>query len=345
MVEKFIDYVELTLSSGPGGAGCTSFRREKFVPRGGPDGGDGGQGGNVVFTVNSQLSNFAHLKGKRSFKAETGQPGMGKRRFGKDGEDLVVEVPPGTQLKTHKKALLYDFSDEEGSFLFLPGGKGGKGNYHFKTSVKQTPLYAQGGLPGKTAQVILEIKLIADIGLVGFPNAGKSTLLSVLTNAHPKIANYPFTTLTPNLGVYQFSELRNDNNTLIIADIPGLIENSHLGQGLGIEFLRHIERTRELFFLIDITSLDPYQDFNNLQNELKAYSGGIKGLYTKEFHIVFTKTDMLPPNADYQTKLAMFPTELHEKIIPISSLSKAGFTKLKKLLHHVWRRKYHPQES
>lgn len=323
MIEKFIDYTEIHISSGHGGAGAISFRREKFVPKGGPDGGDGGKGGNLIFRLNPQLSNFSHFKGKKIFKAKNGLPGMGKRKFGKDGESLIIQIPPGTILKTQNNILLHDFGYVAKEYIFLEGGKGGLGNYHFKTATKQKPHYAQKGIEGKNANIILEIKLIADIGLVGYPNAGKSTLLSTLTNARPKIANYPFTTLTPNLGVFQFDR----EHSLVIADIPGITDKAHTGYGLGIEFLRHIERTQELFFLIDATSKDPYQDFINLQNELKNYS---QKLFKKDYHILLTKKDLIDEIDNDIIK--NFPEKIKELVLVISSVSKEGFDELKKVL-------------
>ncbi len=340
MIEKFIDYVELTLSSGHGGAGAVSFRREKFIPHGGPDGGDGGRGGNVIIQVNPQISNFSHFRGKRVFRAQNGFPGMDNRKHGKNGENLILEVPLGTELKTQGKILLHDF-DSIGEFLFLEGGKGGLGNFHFKSAIKQKPYYAQKGLPGRTAEVILEIKLIADIGLIGLPNAGKSTLLSVLTRAHPKIAAYPFTTLTPNLGVYCFADERiPTENNLIIADIPGLTENSHLGHGLGIEFLRHIERTGELFFLLESISDDPYHDFTLLQRELRSYS---TKLYQKKFHILISKMDLINNSEEekkLEEKLSVFPNKYQKSIIKISSINHNGFDQLRRILSTVWKRKF-----
>jgi GTP-binding protein len=329
MIEKFIDIVELELNSGNGGAGVASFRREKYLPKGGPDGGDGGDGGNVVFLINPQLNNFSYLKGKRKFKAKNVSPGKGKRCFGKDGSDLIIEVPPGTILKTKGEIMLHDFDSLPQKYIFLKGGKGGLGNYHFKNSIRQKPTYAQKGLAGEKAQIILEIKLIADIGLVGYPNVGKSTLLSVLTKARPKIGSYPFTTLTPNLGVFMFPQ----GYSLVIADIPGIIDNAHQGHGLGLEFLRHIERTLELFFLIDSGSSHPYQDFRKLRYELKQYS---KKLFSKKFYILITKKDLLK---NTEKIINYFPISLHNQIFFISSFTNEGFSDLKKLLGKIWKHK------
>lgn len=266
---KFIDEVSFSVSSGSGGPGCISFRREKYVPRGGPDGGDGGKGGDVIFKVNSRLNSLFDLYHKRKLSAKNGQPGLGQKKSGSYGDDLVIEVPPGTIIyDKHSSEKLVDL--EEGEITFLRGGKGGRGNCHFTTSVNQAPQQAQPGEEGEEKEIRLELKLIADVGLLGFPNVGKSTLISRLSEAKPKIADYPFTTLTPNLGVVKYA----DHDSFVIADIPGLITGAHEGVGLGIQFLKHIERTRILVHLIDVSGMsgrDPLQDYEDINNELKMY--------------------------------------------------------------------------
>ena len=283
----FIDSVELTVSSGKGGAGAVSFRREKFIPKGGPDGGDGGKGGDVYFVVDKNTHTLSHFKGKKVLKAKNGRPGEGRRKHGKNGEPLVLIVPPGTEVRDAVTGeLLLDLVNEGKRVLFLEGGKGGKGNWHFKSPTNQRPTYAQPGLPGKTVQIKLELKLIADVGLVGFPNVGKSTLISVLSNAKPEIANYEFTTLTPKLGVVQVSEFE----SFVMADIPGIIGGASEGKGLGIEFLKHIERTKTLLFMIDISSYrDPITQYKTLKKELKKFS---EHLSKRSFAIALTKIDV-----------------------------------------------------
>lgn len=266
----FIDEMNLVVSSGKGGAGCISFRRESHIPRGGPDGGDGGRGGHVIFKVASGLNSLFHLKRKNKYVAGDGQPGQGRNQTGADGSDLVINVPKGTIIKSMNGEILHDLSDPE-EFLFLEGGLGGKGNCFYKSSVNQAPEKAQKGLPGETQKIKLELKLIADVGLLGFPNAGKSTLISVLSSAKPKIADYPFTTLVPNLGVVQLSE----EADCVMADIPGLIKGASEGVGLGYQFLKHVERTKLLVHLIDVSEFsgrDPWQDFVDINNELEKYS-------------------------------------------------------------------------
>lgn len=260
-MEKFIDTHTLEIASGDGAAGCVSFRREKYIPFGGPAGGDGGCGGNIIFTADKSISSLAHLYTHRLISAENGQPGRGRGCFGKNGSDKHIKVPVGTLIKDLNGLIIHDFTRDEETFIMLKGGKGGKGNMHFATSVKQSPRYAQKGLPGTRVTIQLEIKLIADIGLVGLPNAGKSTLISTLTNARPKIADYPFTTLKAGLGIFRIDE----TNSLIIADIPGIIEGAHKGAGLGLEFLRHIERTKYIFYVIDSSSVNPFESFKILK--------------------------------------------------------------------------------
>jgi GTP-binding protein len=284
----FIDSVELTVASGKGGQGAVSFRREKFVPKGGPDGGDGGKGGDVYFLVDKNTHTLSHFKGKRILKAKNGRPGEGRNRHGKKGEDLVLIVPPGTQVYDAQTGeLLLDLVEDGQKVLFLEGGKGGKGNWHFKTPSNQRPTYAQPGLPGKERRIRLELKLIADVGLVGFPNVGKSTLISTLSNARPEIANYEFTTLTPKLGVVRISEFE----SFVMADIPGIIGGASEGKGLGLRFLKHIERTKSLLFMIDLASYrEPLTQFKTLKKELQNFS---EELAERNFAIALTKIDAL----------------------------------------------------
>lgn len=282
----FIDSAKFSVSSGKGGQGCSSFRREKFVVKGGPDGGDGGRGGDVYFIVDSNTDTLSFYKGKRGFKADKGQPGMGRQKTGKSGEHLILTVPPGTQIiDDDTDEILYDLLEDGEKFLFLEGGKGGLGNVHFKNSRNQRPTYFQPGLPGISKNIRLELKLIADVGLVGYPNVGKSTLISVTSNASPEIANYEFTTLTPKLGVVNVG----DYSSFVMADIPGIIDGASEGRGLGLEFLRHIERTKTLLFTIDIANHRAMIDqYNVLKEELLKFS---EELSQRDFAIVLTKID------------------------------------------------------
>jgi GTP-binding protein len=284
----FVDSVELMISSGKGGAGSISFWTEKFVANGGPDGGDGGRGGSVYFKVDNNTDTLSGLRGRVHMKAESGQPGMGKKCYGRKGQDMVITVPPGTtviDMETGEE--LMDLVTDGDMILFLEGGKGGLGNMHFKSSSNQRPTYAQPGLPGITKQVRLEMKLIADIGLVGYPNVGKSTLIATLSNARPQVANYEFTTLTPKLGVVHIS----DYDSFMMADIPGIIEGASDGRGLGLEFLKHIERTKTLLLMIDAANYREMKyQYETLLVELKRYS---ETLATRKHAIAITKIDSL----------------------------------------------------
>lgn len=266
-----VDRAKITIISGNGGNGSVSFRREPFVPEGGPDGGDGGNGGNVVFLADRDLRTLMDFRYKRKYQAEHGQNGMKKKCYGKRGKDLVIKVPVGTMVFDSETGhLMHDLNTPGDSFIAAKGGKGGKGNVHFKNSVRQAPNFAEAGTPGKEREVILELKMLADVGLVGFPNVGKSSLLSVSTNAKPKIENYHFTTIDPNLGVVQF-----DDSEFIMADIAGIIEGAHEGLGLGLRFLKHIERTRVLIHVVDISGSEgrnPIDDFEKIMKELSSYS-------------------------------------------------------------------------
>jgi len=284
-MERFADEAIIEVFSGSGGNGCSAFRREKYVPMGGPSGGDGGRGGNVVFTVRRNLRTLAHLRYKPVYKAENGKDGEGWGRYGSNGSDVVIPLPPGSLIRDiQTNEIIRDFSGDTTDFIFLKGGNGGWGNIHFKSSVNQAPRKALPGKPGLSVKIKVELQIIADIGLVGFPNAGKSSLLDHFTNAKPKIAPYPFTTKIPNLGVLTVSD-----RVIIIADIPGLIEGASQGAGLGIRFLKHIARTQALVFLIDLSDSNYLTAFDILLNELKSYS---EELPKKKRLLVGTKTDL-----------------------------------------------------
>ena len=284
----FVDSVELTISSGKGGAGAISFWTEKFVIKGGPDGGDGGRGGSVFFKVDNNTDTLSGLRGRNHIKAENGRPGEGRKRYGRKGQDTTIIVPPGTvvvDMETGEELL--DLTEEGQIVKFLEGGKGGLGNMHFKSSTNQRPTYAQPGLPGITKQVRLEMKLIADVGLVGYPNVGKSTLIATLSNARPQVANYEFTTLTPKLGVVHIS----DYDSFMMADIPGIIEGASDGRGLGLEFLKHIERTKTLLLMIDAANYREMKyQYETLLVELDRYS---ETLAQRKHAIAITKIDSL----------------------------------------------------
>jgi GTP-binding protein len=284
----FVDSVELTISSGKGGAGAVSFWTEKFVVNGGPDGGDGGRGGSIWFKVDNNTDTLSALRGRRHIKAENGRPGEGRKKYGRSGKDTTIVVPPGTQVvDAVTDEVLLDLIEADSTVKFLEGGRGGLGNLHFKSSTNQRPTYAQPGLPGETREVRLEMKLIADVGLVGFPNVGKSTLISTLSNARPQVANYEFTTLTPKLGVVMVGEY----DSFMMADIPGIIEGASDGRGLGLEFLRHIERTRTLLLLIDATNYREMQyQYEILKDELAKYSAELSG---RPHAVAITKIDAL----------------------------------------------------
>jgi GTP-binding protein len=318
-MSRFVDEVDITVSSGRGGAGAVSFRREKYVPKGGPDGGDGGKGGDILIRVRKDLRTLYHLKVAGRIKAGNGKPGKDKNRHGANGEDRVVYVPPGTVvLDTDTGRTLADLTAEGDSYKAVTGGRGGQGNARFATSTNQAPRFAQPGEPGVDVALTLQIKVIADIGLVGLPNAGKSTLLSVISNARPKIAGYPFTTLTPNLGVMQFG----DRSEYIIADIPGLIEGASRGLGLGIRFLKHVERTKILILLLDLFERRFERDYEVLLEELKNHSAS---LLDKPRLVVGTKLDVV----DESRKAAFLSSPIQEPKLAISSVTGRGIDQLK----------------
>lgn len=285
--DNFVDYVKIHVSSGKGGSGSTHLRREKYVAKGGPDGGDGGRGGNIVFVSDKNLWTLYHFKFKKHFKAEQGHNGSKSRSSGANGKDEIIKIPVGTVVKDLEsgKILFEPISDNEEKVV-VPGGKGGLGNWHFKSSTNQTPKYAQPGLEGHEKQLLLELKVLADVGLVGFPNAGKSTLLSVITDAKPKIANYEFTTLKPNLGIVRHRDFK----SFVVSDIPGIIEGASEGKGLGHHFLRHIERNSTLLFLISCESRNVIKEYQTLLNELKNFN---RELLNKERIVVISKSDLI----------------------------------------------------
>lgn len=320
---NFIDYVKIFFRSGAGGAGASHFRREKFVDKGGPDGGDGGRGGHIILKGNSQLWTLLHLKYRKHIHADNGENGQGARRSGSAGEDIIVEVPIGTVAKdpeTGKQVL--EITEDGQEVILLHGGRGGLGNDNFKTSTNQAPTHAQPGEPGIEKWIVLELKLLADVGLVGFPNAGKSTLLSVVSAARPEIADYPFTTLVPNLGVVAYREYK----SFVMADIPGIIEGAAEGKGLGTRFLRHIERNSILLFLIPADSSDIKKDYEVLLNELKEYN---PELLDKKRLLAISKSEMLD-----QELTEAIRKELPEGIpyIFISAFTNQGIQELKDLI-------------
>jgi len=317
-MEKFADEAVIEVSSGSGGNGCAAFRREKYVPKGGPSGGDGGRGGDVVFTVRRNLRTLAHLRYKHSFKAENGRDGENWGRYGRNGADVIIPLPPGSLIREAETGkLIRDFSRNTDDFRFLRGGNGGWGNIHFKSSVNQAPRKALGGKQGQNVKLKVELQIMADIGLVGFPNAGKSSLLDRFTNARPKIAAYPFTTKIPNLGV-----LTSGDRDVIIADIPGLIKGASGGAGLGIRFLKHISRTQALAFLIDLSGDNYLEAFDILLNELNSFS---TELAKKKRLLVGTKTDLEETTERLAELRAKYP---EEEVTGISVFSGDGIEEL-----------------
>lgn len=316
-----IDEVTITVEAGTGGDGSASFRREKFVPKGGPDGGDGGKGGDVYLKANPAVHTLSRFLGQKYFKAQEGRPGGTNQKTGKSGDDLILEVPPGTIIyrTNNEESKLGDLVESGQTIKVAKGGRGGWGNIHFKTATHQAPTEFNEGQPGEKLALHLELKLIADVGLVGLPNAGKSTLLSRISKAEPKIADYPFTTLEPNLGVATY-----DDQSFIAADIPGLIEGAAQGKGLGHAFLRHIERTRLLVHILDITSEDPARDYKTIRQELSQYE---IDLTKKPEIIVINKIDTLSPE-DLKKKITKLQKKLPDKIFPISAVSGLGLDKL-----------------
>lgn len=316
----FVDRAKIFIQSGKGGNGAVTFRREPFVPEGGPDGGDGGDGGSVIFEADANLRTLMDFRYKTKYKAEPGQDGMRRKRFGKKGEDLVIKVPPGTMILDEESGLLmHDLRRDGDRFVAAKGGKGGKGNTHFKSSTRQAPNFAEaGGLP-KERKLILELKLIADVGLVGFPNVGKSTLLSIATRAKPKIANYHFTTIEPNLGVVEMS-----NFSFVIADIAGLIEGASRGAGMGFKFLKHIERTKLILHVVDVSGIegrDPVEDFKTINKELASYS---QYLAQKPQLVIANKVDILDQDSDNLERLEAAAREAGYEFLTMSAATGQG---------------------
>lgn len=324
---QFIDEAKISVKAGDGGNGAVSFRREKFVPKGGPDGGNGGNGGNVVLRADRQLSTLLDFRYKRHYTAERGENGRGKNQDGKWGEDVVLKVPCGTLVKEAETGeILTDLVKQGDEVVVASAGKGGRGNTHFATATNQAPRVAEPGTLGEKRELLFELKLLADVGLVGFPNAGKSTLISVISAAKPRIADYPFTTLTPNLGIVRYAE----GKSFTVADIPGLIAGAHQGKGLGVQFLRHIERTKVLVFLIESTSEDPKKDYKVLLNELKEY----KPILIKKPRLVaLTKTDLLDEKATKKLKRLTF-----ERGVVVVLISAVTRKKIDELLKVVWKK-------
>lgn len=325
----FVDSVRIIVRAGKGGDGAISFRREKFVPRGGPDGGDGGKGGDVVLTVDPQMSTLIELARKRYYVAEDGGPGGGNRRSGKDGADLVIRVPKGTVIRNVKTGeCIADLSHEGDSVIVARGGSGGRGNAKFANPTRRAPRIAEKGRPGEELEIELELKLISDVGIVGFPNAGKSTLIARVSEAKPKIADYPFTTLEPNLGVVYLDE----GESFVVADIPGLIEGAHLGAGLGHTFLRHIERTRLLIHLVDVSPAsgrDPVDDYEKINRELRLYSAA---LGSKPQVVAANKMDV-PGSEEPYERLRKYLAGKGVECYPISAVTGEG---VRALLYAVY---------
>lgn len=321
----FIDKASIQLKAGRGGDGAISWRREAFIPSGGPDGGDGGRGGSIYFMADNNVATLLDFKYKRTYKAESGMNGMGKKMAGKSGQDLYLKVPVGTVIREKESLLpIADLTEDGETFLAVKGGRGGKGNTHFKNSVRQAPRFAIPGQHGQELGVVLEVKLIADVGLVGLPNVGKSTILSILSNARPKIANYHFTTLSPNLGVVDIDH----DLSFVLADIPGLVEGASSGAGLGDDFLRHIERTRVLVHVLDMAGSegrDPYQDYLLIQEELASYN---EALPDRVKIIVANKMD-LPGGEEGLTRFKEEIGETSARILPLSAATTQGIKELK----------------
>jgi len=328
-----VDEAVITVRSGNGGRGCVSFRREKYIPKGGPDGGDGGNGGNIIIKASKRLFTLNDYITKKTFRAQNGQPGGGNQRSGKNGKDAIIRVPLGTEIYDHDTGeFLVDVLKENQEFVLIPGGKGGRGNQHFATPTRRAPRIAQPGLPGKEKSLKLSLKYIADVGLIGLPNVGKSTLLSRLTNAHPRIDRYPFTTQEPNLGVM----VLNDEMTLTLADIPGLIEGASQGKGLGHRFLKHIERTKILLHLIDITYIPKahiLEDYYILRDELEKHD---PDLLKKTPVVLINKMDLENPGQRDAEGIRKAMDEIGLDSLPISALTGMGLDALKVYLRGIF---------
>ena len=327
---KWLDQVKIFIKAGDGGSGSASMRREKFIEFGGPDGGDGGKGASIILKAERNLNTLIDYRYTQHFKAEKGQNGMNKNKTGRNGKDLYLKVPIGTQiLEEDNKTLLFDFKNEKEEFVVANGGKGGLGNTNFKSSTNRAPRKFTKGTLGEEFWIWLQLKTIADIGIVGLPNSGKSSLLAAITNANPKIANYKFTTLNPNLGVANY-----DNKEITLADIPGLIEGAHEGIGLGDKFLRHIERCKNILHLIDITEENLFENYSKVRKELFKYS---KKLTKKSEIIVFNKIDMIS-DTERDKKVNIFNKKIKKKIYKISALKNEGINYIKKkIIEYVYR--------
>ena len=320
---NFVDYVKMHLTSGKGGQGSAHLRREKYIPKGGPDGGDGGRGGHVILRANQNLWTLYHLKFKRHYKAGHGGAGSKQTSTGADGEDVIIEVPLGTVVRdSENQNIILEITEKGQEFIIAAGGKGGLGNDHFKSSTNQTPRYAQPGLDGVEVNITLELKVLADVGLVGFPNAGKSTLLSVVTAAKPKIANYEFTTLKPNLGIVEYR----DHQTFVMADIPGIIQGAAEGKGLGHYFLRHIERNSTLLFLIPADADDIKKQYDILLDELRRYN---PEMLDKDRLIAISKCDMLDAELQAEMKQELDKDFKEVPYVFFSSVAQKGLMELK----------------
>ena len=316
----FIDYTTIELHAGNGGAGCVSFRREKYIPKGGPNGGDGGRGGNIIVIGDDNLNTLQDIRYSKVYKAKNGSPGSSNEKTGKNGEDIIIRVPLGTIIRDKTSdEIVDDIVESKQEHIVCTGGKGGLGNVNFKSSTQQSPRYAQKGLVGDSGVYEFELKILADVGLLGFPNAGKSTLLSVLSKARPKIADYPFTTLEPHLGIVKSGEYK----SFLMADIPGIIDGASQGKGLGFKFLRHIERNRILLLLIDGSEMDPLKKVAAIKNELKTYN---KSLLLKPIYVIRTKGDILN-DIDHSVW-----ESIPEYLMEISSVSHKGLSTLVKNL-------------
>ena len=318
---KFLDQVKIYVKAGNGGDGSPSFRREKFIEYGGPDGGDGGKGGSIILKAERNLNTLIDYRYQQHHKAKRGDNGSGQNRSGKSGDDLILSVPLGTQVfEEDNKTLIYDFVKFGEEFVAAAGGKGGLGNTRFKSSTNRAPKKITKGVPGEEFTIWLQLKTIADIGIIGLPNAGKSSLLAAITNANPKIANYQFTTLNPNLGVASY-----DDKEITIADIPGLVEGAHKGTGLGIQFLKHIERCKSLLHLIDITNDDLKKSYKQVKNELKNYNSNLE---KKKELIILNKTDLIDKK-DLDKIIKDFSKNIKSEVISMTTLQKVSVSKIK----------------
>ncbi len=336
----FIDNIEIKVKAGRGGNGAVSFRREKYEPQGGPNGGDGGDGGDVILKVDKGLNTLSHLRYNNIYKAKDGKRGQEKGKTGKEGKDLILNVPPGTIVYDSTGKELIDLTEPESEFVIARGGQGGRGNARFKSSTRQAPKFAEEGQPGEEKNIRLELKLIADVGLVGFPNVGKSTIISKISAARPKIAGYHFTTITPNLGVVEYDQY----SSYVVADVPGLIEGAHQGEGLGDEFLRHLERTKILAHVLDASGLegrDPKDDFKKISNELRSFS---KKLSRLPQIVVLNKVDLFKDRQEVAELMKYFQDGGYE-VYPVSAITGEGIKVLKKELGRLINEYELPEET